>query len=578
MLELMSAFKLLRGLGSSGRGACERYIVPAMLPNIALPDEYVKPQWWCPSRAASAAVVRGELARDEAAQAARRVVYEMVGGRLPFSFMTELQVSLVLQKAKGQKTFSPEASVVDRVAGSVLSESYTCGGGHVTEWIVLSQCAKACRVGSEEGDSQSPGADSIRVMAWAELFDASQQGATDWRLLARVTREIEEAAHMMPAMYLRKLVLCVDGQNRCAEAEEVDAGFLAQEFVTFSFDDGTEQRVKVAAVLPQDGAETRLTAGTAVASRARGGARNCMDAFFAKTVDDAAIDVHAEGQLITRAVLNPGASGWECTTHPQPTLQDLRVSMGSATARNVKLVHLAGHGRRKCGFLFNANDAATASAPTDIQTLIDLISGAAGQKGPLECAVLNACSTINMGQLLRAAGLSHVVCWKTPVHDETAREFCHLFYQALVEQTRGGSPSLRNYRDAFSVATDAMRVHAFSGGAARAPPEAAGASMGEKGVREGEDLVADAYLRASPVREHVGTAQPTRAKVMPWQEEDAIQLLSEDGDSEVIYLWRKRAPRHSEEVLGAVSEQATNVAKKRKFVFFSCRVGTDIDH
>ena len=102
--------------------------------------------------------------------------------------------------------------------------------------------------------------------------------------------------------------------------------------------------------------------------------------------------------------------------------------------------------------------------------------------------------------------------------------------------------------------------------------------MGGKGVREGEDLVADAHLRASPVREHVGTAQPTRVKVMPWQEEDAIQLLSEDGDSEVIYLWRKRAPRHSEEVHGAVSEQATNVAKKRKFVFFSCRVGTDIDH
>ena len=64
MLELMSAFKLLRGLGSSGRGACERYIVPAMLPNTGLPDEYVKPQWWCPERAESAAVVRGELARD----------------------------------------------------------------------------------------------------------------------------------------------------------------------------------------------------------------------------------------------------------------------------------------------------------------------------------------------------------------------------------------------------------------------------------------------------------------------------------------------------------------------------------
>jgi hypothetical protein len=34
-----------------------------------------------------------------------------------------------------------------------------------------------------------------------------------------------------------------------------------------------------------------------------------MDAFFANAVGDEGIDVHAEGQLITRAVLNPGANG-----------------------------------------------------------------------------------------------------------------------------------------------------------------------------------------------------------------------------------------------------------------------------
>jgi len=288
-----------------------------------------------------------------------------------------------------------------------------------------------------------------------------------------------------------------------------------------------------------------------------------MDAFFAKTVDDTGIDVHAEGQLITRAVLNPGAGGWDCTTHPQPTLQDLRVSMGSAAARNVKLLHLSGHGRRECGFLLNADDAATASAPTDIQTLIDLISGAAGQRGPLECAVLNACSTMNMGRLLRKAGMSHVVCWKTPVHDETAREFCHLFYQALVEQTRE-SPSHRNYRDAFTAATDAMRVHAFSGGTAQLPPEAAGASVG-KGVRKGGGLATDVHLLASPLREHVGTAQRTRAKVMPWQEEDAIQLLSEDGDSEVIYLWRRRG----ETAQPAHTDRETEQVRREVLVFCS---------
>jgi acetylglutamate kinase len=76
----------------------------------------------------------------------------------------------------------------------------------------------------------------------------------------------------------------------------------------------------------------------------------------------------------------------------------------------------------------NADDAATASAEADIHALTDLICGAAGQKGPIECAVLNACSTAGMGQVLRAAGnLSHVVCWRTPVSDEATREFCHHF-------------------------------------------------------------------------------------------------------------------------------------------------------
>ena len=117
--------------------------------------------------------------------------------------------------------------------------------------------------------------------------------------------------------------------------------------------------------------------------------------------------------------------------------------MGSADARNVKLVHLAGHSRREHGFLFNADDAATASAAPDIHALTDIISGAAGS---IECAVLNACSTVRMGELLRAGGMPHIVCWRTPVHDETAREFCDHFYQALVEQSSG-----RNYRDAFTA-------------------------------------------------------------------------------------------------------------------------------
>jgi hypothetical protein len=124
------------------------------------------------------------------------------------------------------------------------------------EWVVVSQCAQSCRLSWEEGDTQSPGADAIRVMAWAQLFGASHQGVTEWRLLTRVMREIEEAARVMPGLYLRKLVLHVYRQNRCAEAQEVDASFLAEEFVTFTFNDGPEERVKVSALLPHDDASS----------------------------------------------------------------------------------------------------------------------------------------------------------------------------------------------------------------------------------------------------------------------------------------------------------------------------------
>jgi hypothetical protein len=154
--------------------------------------------------------------------------------------------------------------------------------------------------------------------------------------------------------------------------------------------------------------------------------------------------------------------------------------------------------------------------------------------------VLNACSTAEMGQLLRAAGMSHVVCWRTLVHDETAREYCHLFYQPLVEQTRDGSPSHRNYRDAFVAATDDMRVHAFYGDAARLLTGAAGGDVGLRAGTEGDCAAGtterddprlqsehsdiDMHASAASLREHGCAAQQTRANVFPWQLEDVIQL------------------------------------------------------
>jgi hypothetical protein len=88
----------------------------------------------------------------------------------------------------------------------------------------------------------------------------------------------------------------------------------------------------------------------------------------------------------------------------------------------VRMLHLAGHGRKACGFIWNADDAATASQEFDANDISVAIDDVAGQQCPLECVVLNACLTEEMGRLLRERGVPYVVCWKTPVQDETARE------------------------------------------------------------------------------------------------------------------------------------------------------------
>jgi CHAT domain-containing protein len=102
------------------------------------------------------------------------------------------------------------------------------------------------------------------------------------------------------------------------------------------------------------------------------------------------------------------------------------------------MLHLAGHAKRERGFIWNANDAATASKTFDVDELSCTIGEVAGQKGPLECVVLNACSTERMmGRLLRQRGVPCVLCWKTPVRDETAIKLCERFYRPLVK-SKGG--------------------------------------------------------------------------------------------------------------------------------------------
>ena len=210
----------------------------------------------------------------------------------------------------------------------------------------------------------------------------------------------------------------------------------------------------------------------------------CVDAFFAKTMDDSGIDVHAEGQVMTRIISMDSACGWECTHHSKPTLEDLRTSIETAQKRNVKGLHLSGHGSKTCGFVWNAQDSATTGIEHPIHTLVEIVGSAAGQRGHIEFVMLNACSTENLCRELLKAGILYGVCWKTPVHDEIAREMCECFWRALTAQSKqdsnkDGSPQ-RHYRRAFDTAVEEMKKYAtaYAGGSPKRQLSKPGSSRG----------------------------------------------------------------------------------------------------
>ena len=88
--------------------------------------------------------------------------------------------------------------------------------------------------------------------------------------------------------------------------------------------------------------------------------------------------------------------------------------------------------------------------------------------GTIECVVLNACETEEMGKKLRSAGVPHVVCWRSEVQDTTAKKFAVDVSSCLNQQEQG-----QDYGRAFGQAVARMDS---GGGAARAPTSEASCS------------------------------------------------------------------------------------------------------
>eukprot|EP00277_Geminigera_cryophila_P013459 CAMPEP_0179444644 /NCGR_PEP_ID=MMETSP0799-20121207/28080_1 /TAXON_ID=46947 /ORGANISM="Geminigera cryophila, Strain CCMP2564" /LENGTH=1038 /DNA_ID=CAMNT_0021231873 /DNA_START=47 /DNA_END=3165 /DNA_ORIENTATION=+ len=526
LLELMKAFRLLRPLANH-----DTFLVPAMMPQRPLPDEYVTPHWWRPSKATAATVAIMHV-EDVERRAEMCMMYKVLGGRLPLGFMSELQVRLAQSDCVDQDEelhFVAETAVVDRVSGSVLSVAYTCGGGTVREWAILSQ--------AHSGEAATGEASNcLRIMGWAEL--SSCLGATDWRLFQRILKVIEGMAHSAPGLSLRKMALYVDRRRQCgcgcgsgelAKPLEITQRNTKRQVFSLVFEDGKKMDVCHDIFLPSF-TETRLSRHKQLLNpSASQSTWHWVDAFFAKRIDDNHFDVHAEGQVMQRIVLNPGC-GWEYSMNLEPTIEDLYSSIESARQRNVRVLHLAGHGREKCSFIWNASDSATARREFDVDAICLAIGSVAGKKGPMECVVLNACSTEKMGRLLLQQGVPYVICWRTPVQDETAKEVCERFYRALVENTSG----LRNYQLAFLAATDGFLSSAHTSGAAqRLRGALASDGCHSKTVLSG-NIRSNTTSSCSPAEGGSSLGS------VPWLQIDVILFLSQDCESVSIHLWREK--------------------------------------
>ncbi len=372
--------------------------------------------------------------------------------------------------------------------------------------------------------------DCIRIMGWVELHPSSAEGATDWRLLRRIMREIEGMQQRAPALCLRKMALYVGAHGKAAKA--LDIAHHGREFLQFAFEDGGQKQevdVKREHVIPSD-SWVKLKLVKPLEASVSKGTLNVVDAFFTKKTDDHAINVHAEGQLMRRMVIDPGC-GWDCSINPQPTIEDLYMSISFARQRNVRVLHLSGHAREECGFIWNANDAATAHTTFDIEKISQAIGKVAGEKGPVECVVLNACSTEKMGRLLLEQGVPCVLCWRTPVQDETGRKLVDEFYPPLMEDKSGS----RGYKEAFLAAVKKMGG-VYAGGADRTV--SGGCRLTSTTTRNASPEASSTRLEREVAKDQGYGKSSQDGPVRPCQL-DVVLFLSEDGDLS-FSLWRER--------------------------------------
>lgn len=396
LIELMQNFHLLVPI--PGRKP-KTYLVPAMLHTEGeLAPCFTQPDWWLPAACSGASAMM------------RRV---FAARFLPFGLASEVQVRVSLNL---------EAYAEHKAGGSVLRMYSQHDGGVVREVVVVSI-------------SREKSGEKIRMIGWAEIVetrvqpggDGAKAVTTEWPLFLGVKREIEAAAACRLGVVMDEQVPLVDDRGGLLAIQSVSR--LCSQNVMIEVRHGQQTVLKKRTELFP---EPTLLQPPGYSNLRPTVHRPKILAFCSKEKQDF-LNVHGEGQLLIN--MCERSSFAPPILYPQPKFKDFRRSLKSARLNNVTIVHFAGHGEDQQGIHFLCDDAGKKTELVDPKILSETVGAESTKEGgPIECMVLNACSTEAVGSLLRSDGVPHVICWQSTVDDEVAVEFSQAFYECLEGQ------------------------------------------------------------------------------------------------------------------------------------------------
>ncbi|KAJ1483264.1 hypothetical protein T484DRAFT_1800922 [Baffinella frigidus] len=532
LLEVLRDFGLLRKCRESEHGE-RTFLVPAMLPERPLLLNCDISKSWLPNDAVQALKV---LRRHFAMPA------------LPGNFFSKLQLEWSLKDVGEEEHFLQEhvATFASRTASVLRRTAQQDRESAVEETVVVSMKRRKGAFSSE-----------IRVMGWVNFIGAeetsssSSVGSTSWSLFREVTAEIRKSARECGNVVERVPILDPEtGVEICVFDPDGRELRGTAPFVRISKDPARVLQLRRDHIVPPaDGRcvvlrnERQQAPSNEVPSRpvatdsgAEVAARVLV--YCAQRRGDG-IDVYSEAEKLKE--IGQGKK-LMFDIEPQTTFVDFHRTMMDACNREVRMVHFMGHGGEEGGLLWVKENNSRESVSVEPAFTADVMQESfsrnveGGGGGTIEACVLNACSTIPLGEELRRRGLRHAVCWRGAVSDEVARQFSQWFYARL-----GANPG--KYREAFKAGKIQVEVlqkgRLYDGGR---KPAGSVCMLSEAGDIMPEEEEEEAWEGAHD-GEQVAGEEPSGA---PWGARNA----DEDGETRFLNNPKGRAELEAIEKLG----------------------------